>query len=97
MVGMSIKTDCWSLDIAFYKWAAKRLTYFVDCRYRPEGYQPLAHPDAFHSDEWADIVTEMRDTFQEAADSEETGYTPPSRRLRRALKMWADNVQYLWT
>lgn len=89
---MSIKTDCSSLDIAFYKWAATRLAYFVEVSDR----HPLSIPHKYHTDEWADIITEMRDTFQDAADSEGTEYEMPSPSLQRALKLWVDNIQYLW-
>ena len=44
---MSIKTDCWILDISFYRWAAKRLTYFLEHEHgRPNcptsGHKPNA-------------------------------------------------------
>ena len=86
---MTIKTDCWSLDIAFYQWAAKRLTYFLE--------HDHGHPSAHNTEEWTATLTEMRDTFQHAADRHETVWQAPSRRLRRALKLWAANLQYLWT
>ena len=90
---MSIRTDCWSLDVAFYRWAAKRLTHLVESF----GESPRAHPEKYRADQWAGIVKEMRDAFQVAADGHETVWQAPSPRLRRALKRWATELPHLWT
>jgi len=86
---MSIRTDCWNLDLAFYHWAAKRLTYMIE--------YDLGHPSAHNIEEWKAILTEMRDVFREAAASRAMVYTPTSPRLRRALKTWATELPHLWT
>jgi len=90
---MSIKTDCQNLDIAFYTWAAERLTHFIE-----HGLGMVQGRSRTHSKaEWADILTEMRDAFREAADSNETVWSLPSPRLSKALKTWALEINHLWT
>ena len=86
---MTIKTDCWSLDISFYRWAAKRLTYFIEHEH--------GHPSAYAMEEWTAVLTEMRDTFQNAADKHETVWQSPSPRLRKAMRTWATELPHLWT
>jgi len=88
---MSIRTDCWSLDVAFYKWAAKRLTCYLKDTDSPPG-----HPCDRTNEEWTATVTEMRDAFQDATDSDAT-LCAPSPRLRKALKTWAVELPHLWT
>jgi len=85
---MSIKTDCWSLDLAFYKWAHRRLTCYL--------HETNGHPGHLTNEEWTATVTEMRDAFQDAADSDAT-VCAPSPRLRKALKTWATELPHLWT